>query len=76
VGILEWGKTSVYGGELVRNMHGKAYLSMELAIESEVADTGGSTATAVRVVTTTLSSSSSSLTALIAAVLLALVVRW
>jgi hypothetical protein len=39
------GKTGVYGGELVRNMHGNLYLSMDMATEYEVADTKGSTAT-------------------------------
>src|SRR5712664_4004582 len=45
VGILEWGKTSVYGGVLVRYVGGNLYLDMELATESEVAATTGSTAT-------------------------------
>ena len=39
------GKQVVYGGVLVRNVHGNLYLDMELATESEVADTEGSTAT-------------------------------
>jgi len=39
------GETGVYGGDQVRYMHGKAYLSMDVATESEVADTEGSTAT-------------------------------
>jgi hypothetical protein len=39
------GKTSVYGGVLVRYAHGNLYLDMELATRSEVADTEGSTAT-------------------------------
>jgi len=37
------GETSVYGGVL--DMHGNLYLSMDIATESEVADTKGSTAT-------------------------------
>jgi hypothetical protein len=45
VGILEWGETSVYGGVLVRYVGGNLYLDMELATESEVAATIGSTAT-------------------------------
>src|SRR5258708_3839237 len=40
------GETGVYGGNQVRKVHGKVYLSMEVATESEVADTKGSTATA------------------------------
>ena len=45
MGDLEWG-TSVYcWWQRVRNMHGKAYLSMDVAIESKVADTECSTAT-------------------------------
>jgi len=39
------GETGVYGGNQVRNVCGKAYLSMDVATESEVADTEGSTAT-------------------------------
>jgi len=39
------GETGVYGGVLVRNVHGNLYLDMELATESEVAATEGSTAT-------------------------------
>ena len=39
------GKTGVYGGELVGNMHGNLYLSMNMATESKVADTEGCTAT-------------------------------
>ena len=39
------GKQVVYGGVLVRNVHGNLYLDMELATESKVADTEGSTAT-------------------------------
>jgi len=39
------GETGVYSGNRVRYMHGKAYLSMDVATESEVADTEGSTAT-------------------------------
>jgi hypothetical protein len=45
-GSSNGGKTGVYGGVLVRNMHGNLYLSMDIATESEVADTKGSTATA------------------------------
>ena len=41
------GETGVYGGDQVRNVHGKACLSMDVATESEVADTEGSTATTV-----------------------------
>jgi len=37
VEILKWGKMSVYGGELVRNVCMNLYLSMEVATESEVA---------------------------------------
>ena len=37
-------KQGVYDGKRVRYMHGKAYLSMDVATESEVADTEGSTA--------------------------------
>jgi len=47
-GDLEWGGNKCiwgYGGVLVRNMHGNIYLSMDMATESEVADTKGSTAT-------------------------------
>ena len=44
-GILEWGETGEYGGVLVRNRLRNLYLDMEVAIESEVADTEGSTAT-------------------------------
>jgi len=39
------GETGVYGGNQVRYVCGKAYLSMDVATESEVADTEGSTAT-------------------------------
>ena len=39
------GETGVYGGVLVRNVCGNLYLDMEVAIESEVAATKGSTAT-------------------------------
>jgi len=44
-GPLVGGKQVVYGGVLVRNVHGNLYLDMKLATESEVADTEGSTAT-------------------------------
>jgi len=44
-GSLNGGKTGIYGGVLVRNMHGNLYLSMDMATEYEVADTKGSTAT-------------------------------
>jgi hypothetical protein len=40
------GETGVYGGNQVRKVHGNQYLDMEMAIEFEVADTRGSTATA------------------------------
>jgi hypothetical protein len=39
------GKTGVCGGYQVRYVHGNMYLDMEVAIESEVADTEDSTAT-------------------------------
>jgi hypothetical protein len=38
----------VYWWFQVENMHGKAHLSMDVATESEVADTEGSTATTCR----------------------------
>jgi hypothetical protein len=44
-GSSNGGKTGVYEGVLVRNMHGNLYLSMDMATESEVADIEGSTAT-------------------------------
>jgi hypothetical protein len=39
------GETGVYKWLQVENMHGKAHLSMDVATESKVADTKGSTAT-------------------------------
>jgi hypothetical protein len=44
-GSSNGGKTGVYKWLQVKNMHGKAHLSMDVATESEVADTEGSTAT-------------------------------
>ena len=46
-GSSNGGKTGVYKWLQVENMHGKAHLSMDVATESEVADTEGSTATTV-----------------------------
>jgi hypothetical protein len=39
------GKTGVYGGNQVRTVCGNMYLDMDLAIESDVADTEDGTAT-------------------------------
>ena len=44
-GILEWGENMCVCGSQVWDVHGKAYLSMDVATESKVADTEGSTAT-------------------------------
>jgi hypothetical protein len=44
-GILEWGENMYVCGSQVCVVRGKAYLSMDVATESEVADAEGSTAT-------------------------------